>query len=544
MNNPTLESLLHGWIHPPTDPLPQRFNFPHQYQPDTWAKAASHELQETLHQRFEHDFDKTGKMFGVLVVETSAGVKYLAGFSGKIDETTLHPGFVPPIFDTTNPKSFYRQGERGLEELTEQIREISEGSKLPTLLLQKKQLEIAWQEQRTALQAVISENKLRRAEQRLASGFNEAAEERLNNESKLEQLALKQAKKKYQLELAELDTQLQALEQAIQDLKTQRQQASVNLQRKLFQAYEIVNFNGTTSTVWDIFRASNGELPPSGTGECALPKLLHFAAQHGLKPLCFAEFWWGASPLGEVRKHRGFYPACRAKCEPLLAFQLQGIAVEPNPIHELVQQTPLDILYEDDWLLAVNKPPHVLSVPGRTGFDSVEDRLKGMYPNLPFLKAIHRLDMGTSGVMLLAKDAATHAAVQKQFASNKVQKCYEALLAGKLEQSEGAITLPLRLNLEHRPHQMVCYDHGKKALTRYKVIDQGLHSTRVEFYPETGRTHQLRVHAAHQHGLNTPIIGDELYGTSGERLCLHARELRFQHPNTLQEIHLRAKVPF
>lgn len=544
MNSEGMHLFLHEWDNLPTVPLPERFDFPHQYSPHPWAKAAAQQLQETLKKQFKHAFDQTGKMFGVLVVETPVGVKYLAGFSGKIDNTTVHPGFVPPIFNTTNPNNFYQQGEHALDELTAQIRKIAEGSQLQAHMLQKKQLEEAWQATRTAMQERIAQNKSIRKEQRTAIGFNEVAEKRLNNESKQEQLALKHAKKRFQGELAELETKLQGLQQAIQDLKAQRQQSSVNLQRKLFQAYEIRNFKGASSTVWDIFKAAVSELPPSGTGECALPKLLNFAAQHDLKPRCFAEFWWGASPLGEVRKHRGYYPACRAKCEPIVAFQLQGLEVEPNPIHELMNRSPLEILFEDAWLLAVNKPPNVLSVPGRTGFDSVEDRLKALYTNLSFLKAVHRLDMGTSGVLLLAKDAATHAAVQKQFAGNKVAKCYEALLKGKPIYPEGLIELPLRLNLEHRPHQMVCYEHGKKALTHYKVLTEGPNSTRVEFYPETGRTHQLRVHAAHQHGLNTPIVGDELYGTAGERLCLHARELRLQHPNTRQELYLKAKVPF
>jgi tRNA pseudouridine32 synthase/23S rRNA pseudouridine746 synthase len=537
-------SLLHTLTHPPTDPLPKRFNFPHQYRSDPWSKAAAQQLQESLNHRFNHDFVKTGKMFGVLVVETPIGLKYLAGFSGKIDDSTLHQGFVPPIFDTTNPDNFYQQGERGLDALTAKIREISEDNRLQASLHQKKQLEEAWKEQRSAMEKQMATNKLARAQQRKEIGYNQAEEERLNNESKQEQLAFKHAKKKFQGELSQLETNLHRIEQTIQDLKTQRQQDSVNLQEKLFQAYELLNFNGETSTVWEVFKASASELPPSGAGECALPKLLQFAALHGLKPLCFSEFWWGASPIGEVRKHRGYYPACRAKCEPIIAFQLQGLEVEPNPIRELVNHSPMQILFEDAWILAINKPPHMLSVPGRTGFDSVEDRLKLLFPKLAFLKAVHRLDMGTSGVMLFAKNAPSHAFLQRQFASNKVIKYYEALLERTPEHAEGIIELPLRLNMEHRPHQMVCYEHGKKAITLYKKIEEGLQSTRVEFYPKTGRTHQLRVHAAHQLGLNAPILGDELYGTSGERLYLHARELYFQHPNTLEEIHLVSEVPF
>ena len=544
MPNFSIKSCLHRFSDEPSSPLPEKFNFPHQYVPNDWVKNAAKKLQQTIPTRFQHNFDELGKMFGVMVVTTPFGVRFLAGFSGKIDESTHIEGFVPPIYDTLSPYNLYQGGEQILNQLTEHINRLSSEDIYTSLLRQKETLESTFKVKLAELKGMSAANKQARDVQRKSGKLSPFDLEKLNQKSKSEQIAIKLLKKEHGFAQEKILNQIASWEDQITALKKEREQTSIQIQHELFKAYELLNFKGGKSTIYEIFKEDSDELPPSGTGECALPKLLHYAAMHNFTPLCFGEFWWGKSPVGEVRKHGEFYPACRAKCEPILAYQLQGLRVETNPILELSNRKPLEIIHEDAWILAVNKPENVLSVPGRTGFDSVEDRLKLRYPELSFLKAIHRLDMGTSGILLFAKDAHTHSAVQKQFASNKVTKCYEAILDGKPQIQEGTIALPLRLNLAHRPHQMVCHEFGKKAITYYKVITAPSQTTRIEFYPKTGRTHQIRVHAAHQHGLNTPIKGDELYGQPSDRLYLHARELTFLHPNSLQKLKLEAKVPF
>jgi tRNA pseudouridine32 synthase/23S rRNA pseudouridine746 synthase len=248
--------------------------------------------------------------------------------------------------------------------------------------------------------------------------------------------------------------------------------------------------------------------------------------------------------VGEVRKHGHYYPACRAKCEPLLDFLLHGIPKQNNPILKTVATHPISIVFEDDHLMVIEKPSGLLSVPGRSSMDSVEDRLRLMFPHFPFLKAVHRLDLGTSGLMVIAKNEGSHTELQRQFEKRKVEKKYLAILEGSLSKTSGEISLPLRLNLEHRPHQMVCFEHGKKALTTYKVLSTFNNQTRILFTPTTGRTHQLRVHAAHPNGLNCPILGDELYGNKKDRLYLHASYLSFQHPTLKTKLTFDSNAPF
>ena len=544
MNERMLEDYLHIFQNPPEVPLPDSFDFPHQYQPHPWAIAAALALQDSIDQHFQFDLTALGKMFGVLVVESSVGIRYLAGFSGKIHDATQITGFVPPIFDTLDPNGFFLSGEKELDALTLKIRDIEQGPQLKNLHQEKKQLHQEFESTMMELKSLIARNKSKRDALRSKDPKNETLLFQLNEESKTEQLQMKFLKRENKRKLSEIHQRLDSIYEEIEQLKTLRQDTSKALQIRLFEAYRLQNFASESSTIFDVFQEFSESIPPAGTGECVLPKLVHFAALHGLVPRCFAEFWWGAPPPGELRRHGGYYPACRAKCEPILKFQLKGLTVDKNPLLTLVQDTPLEILFEDESLIAVNKPYNMLSVPGRTGFDSVEDRLKIQFPKLAFIKAIHRLDMATSGILLLAKNPVTHAQIQQQFAKKKVKKCYEALLESPIEQLEGTISLPLRLNLDHRPHQMVCFEFGKVAVTLFNVLAVQNMRTRVAMYPETGRTHQLRVHAAHHQGLNTPIVGDELYGTPSDRLYLHAKQLTFFHPKNQQPITLFAEVPF
>lgn len=539
-----MEKYLHAYHVLPTGPLPTLFDFPHQYVPNEWAQTAAEQLQELIPNTFNHEFNTLGKMFGVLVVDTPNGIRFLAGFSGKIDESTQFPGFVPPIYDTLNTDEFFKQGERELNDLTHRINELTHGEPLRAILKEKSQYELEAQEQIAELKISMKVNKELRDTIRKTHNPSTELEAQLANESKQEQLILKKLKKEIQARFEEINAKISLIQDEITSLKTKRTNQSIAIQHQLFKAYNLLNFNGESSTVLDVFTTFNGDIPPSGTGECALPKLLHFAALNKLKPICFAEFWWGLSPVGEIRKHGHFYPACRAKCEPILGFMLQGISVAKNPVLSIINTSPLRILYEDDFLVIIDKPSGLLSVPGRSDLDSAEDRLALREGTGAYIKAIHRLDMGTSGILMFAKSPEILAAMQAQFAKNRVTKTYEAILDGIPKELEGVITLPLRLNLAHRPHQMVCFEHGKKTHTEFNVLEFKDKKTRIEFYPKTGRTHQLRMHAAHPLGLNCAILGDELYGTTNERLYLHAKSLTCWHPVHEKVLKLTCPAPF
>jgi tRNA pseudouridine32 synthase/23S rRNA pseudouridine746 synthase len=285
--------------------------------------------------------------------------------------------------------------------------------------------------------------------------------------------------------------------------------------------------------------------PPAGAGECAAPKLLHYSFMHNLRPISMAEFWWGESTKSEVRRHSKFYPACTSKCEPILSHMLQYMNVEANPLKtNFAEGKSLEIVYEDDVLVVVNKPAEFLSVPGKAVKDSVLERMRQLYPDSTGALLVHRLDMSTSGLLLVAKTSEAHTNIQKQFLKRTIKKHYIALLEGVIKENEGVIELPLRVDLEDRPRQLVCYTHGKYAKTLWKVLERRDAQTLVQFIPVTGRTHQLRVHASHFMGLNAPIVGDDLYGTKAERLCLHAEFIEFQHPISDQIINFKIPVNF
>ena len=346
----------------------------------------------------------------------------------------------------------------------------------------------------------------------------------------------------------------------------ERRQRSQALQLWLFDQYRFLNAHGERRRlvdVWQDYHCSERirrkyPLPPGGTGDCCAPKLLQYAYQQGLKPVCMAEFWWGPSPRTEVRQHGQFYPACRGKCKPVLTWMLQGLDVDPNPEELRHQPQPdIEIVYEDDWLVVVNKPSGLLSVPGRIGSYSVATILHQRYPNSLLA---HRLDMGTSGLMVAAKNRSVYAALQRQFADHTVRKRYVALLDGVPAQQKGHITLPLLSDPINRPRQVVDFEHGKPAVTDYEVVSP-FHpstsspfqsstsspfqpSTLIHLYPQTGRTHQLRMHCAHPDGLGCPIHGDELYGRPADRLYLHADRLELTHPATGQRMTFEQKPDF
>ena len=312
-----------------------------------------------------------------------------------------------------------------------------------------------------------------------------------------------------------------------------RKAASAELQAWIFDQYRVSNARGETLSIREVF-ARRGLVPPGGTGDCAAPKLLQYAYSHGLTPIAMGEFWYGASPASEVREQGRFYPSCTGKCGPLLSFMLEGLDVAPNPLdREFTTDAEPRILHEDADILVVSKPAGMLAVPGRTRAVSLLDWLRARYGEV---HSCHRLDMDTSGVMVFARNLPAKVELERQFAAREVTKTYRArLVAGDRpfgHAPRGTIALPLALDYYDRPRQMVDREHGKLAITEYEVLSQ-LPDGEIDirFTPRTGRTHQLRVHAAHADGLGRPIKGDRLYGSpDGGRLWLHAESLTIRHP--------------
>lgn len=535
---------------------PEQFNFPLYYSPSELARIACKELQHYLETQndFEHNFGLIaeqkglviGKMFGVLVVENhNKELGYLCAFSGKIAEKNLHVHFVPPVYDILKEGSFYKADEVFINEVNEEVFQINNSGELERLKECFENVKIEKEQTITGFKAEIKANKKRRESIRQQGiELSEEEKENLRRESVGEQLTLKRITKELKDKIAQAEEDFTTFENELLRLKKHRKFLSGQLQRKIFDHYFFLNANKEEKSLLKIFEPY-AALPPAGAGECCAPKLMHYAYIHDLKPVAMAEFWWGASPASEVRQHKNFYPACKSKCEPILKFMLEGLDVEENPLLKTPSlDKELPILFEDDTLLIVNKPAEMLSVPGKNIDDSVQTRMRAYLPEATGPLTVHRLDMSTSGILLIAKSLEAYHYLQDQFTRRKVDKTYYALLDGIPKQREGKIELPLRVDLEDRPRQMVCYEHGKNGVTLYKILKIKDQKTLIEFKPLTGRTHQLRVHAAHHSGLNTPIVGDDLYGQPANRLHLHAGKISFIHPRTRELFTIEAPLPF
>ena len=538
---------------------PEKFTFPFYYQPHQLSEIAASELQNYLETQtdFEHNFglDATqkglviGKMFGVLVCQNENDkIGYLWAFSGKLANENHHDFFVPTVFDMLTENSFFRQEEALLNAYNRQIESLEKDTNylkaVATFNDSKVQAESELQQQKTR----IKEQKMLRDEKRnqLATTLSQEELQHLNFElsedSKQESILLKKMTKYWKLTLQSLEEKVTAFTDEINQLKEERKAKSSQLQQKLFAEYSFLNQYKEKKSLGEIFNDN----PPAGAGECAAPKLLHYAFQHNLKPICMAEFWWGQSPKSEVRQHKHFYPACKSKCEPILMeHMLLGLEMDENPFKiNPAEGKDIEIVYEDDVMLAINKPAEFLSVPGKTISDSVYARIQEKYPDASGPLIVHRLDMSTSGIMLIAKNEETYIKLQSQFIKRTIKKRYVALLDGLLEKTHGFIDLPLRVDLDDRPRQLVCYEYGKPAQTKWKTIEVKNGKTKVYFYPITGRTHQLRVHASHSLGLNTPIVGDDLYGDKSDRLHLHAEYIQFEHPVTKEIMEILVEAEF
>ncbi|ALF52673.1 pseudouridine synthase [Nostoc piscinale CENA21] len=508
-----------------------------------------------------------GKMYGVLLVELPSGEqRVIKAFSGLLNSQSVVEGWVPPIPGREAVALSEAEALTKLEAIKQEIIALQQ-------LPEQQQYEILSAEFAQQLQVMSDrhrECRYQRQAQRQILGETLTGEvfalalAELDEASRKDGIERRQLKRQRDAVLQPLQQLITAADTKIRELKQQRKTLSRQLQTEMHAAYSLMNFFGQSLTLQQLMPDGL----PTGTGDCCAPKLLHYAATHHLKPLAMAEFWWGKSSGDKVQGE--FYEACAERCQPLMGFLLSGM--KPNPpltnvgcLQSCGKWDEGDrgdkgdkedrgdkgdrgekIIYQDEWLIAVNKPAGLLSVPGRyrDTQDSVLSRLRNLLADGMNLVPVHRLDQETSGILLIARDRHTHSHLSQQFQQRQVHKVYEAILAGAVTQNQGVIELPLWGNPQNRPYQQVDWQHGKPSITQFQVIAKEGEYTRVEFIPLTGRTHQLRVHAAV--GLGVVILGDRLYGCNAgaNRLHLHARELSFYHPLLAKTLHLQAKTPF
>lgn len=516
--------------------LPEKFTYPFHYAPHPLCILAAEEVKAYIATQTEWKEELViGKMFGVLIVQVENEISYLAAFSGNLAGRNVHPFFVPPIYDLLQPQGFFKRGEEQISAINARINELE--ASFPYLQLKEKlkaetaQAQAALNQAKANIKTAKEARELRRQS---PDNLSEAEQAAFVRESQHQKAEFKRLERTWKERIEELETELLAFTTEAERLKAERKTRSAALQQKLFEHFQLLNARGEVKDLCTIFEQTVHKIPPAGTGECALPKLLQYAYLHQMKPLAMAEFWWGESPKTEVRHHGYYYPSCKGKCEPILQHMLQGLEVDENPIGTNAHRDKeLEIVFEDESLLVVNKPAGMLSVPGKAeDGDSVYQRLRIKYPEATGPMMVHRLDMATSGLLLVAKTKEVHQHLQAQFKNRTVKKRYVALLEGnkRFTQDTGRIELPLCPNPLNRPRQVVSEELGKPAITEYRILNTSAEQTRILFYPLTGRTHQLRVHAAHPQGLSCPIVGDELYGKKAGRLYLHAEYIEFLHP--------------
>lgn len=530
-------------------PLPERFTYPFCYTPHPLCILAAKEVQSYLtRQTAWKDELRQGKMFGVLIVQTEHGeTGYLAAFSGILAGKNLHPFFVPPVYDLLQPQGFFKIEEENISSINRNIRQLENDKAYAALSAELARTIQSAEDILATAKAQLKEAKTAREQRRKEKELNAQEEAELIRESQFQKAEYKRLERSWKARITTLQTQTEDWERRISALKSERKTRSAALQQKLFEQFGMLNYRGEVKNLCEIFGQTVHKTPPAGAGECAAPKLLQQAYLHGWKPIAMAEFWWGDSPKTEIRHHGHYYPACKGKCEPILQHMLQGLQVEENPMLKRMQvpSKNLEIVYEDPWLSVINKPAGMLSVPGKEDAVSVYSLMREQYPEADSPLTVHRLDMATSGLMLIAKTKRVHQNLQAQFKNRLVRKRYVALLEGIVPKDKGTVDLPLCLNPLGRPRQMVHTEHGKPAITDYQVLERlDGKRTRIVFYPRTGRTHQLRIHAAHPLGLHCPIIGDELYGEKADRLYLHAEYLEFTHPITGETVRITKEAEF
>ena len=525
--------------------LPRRFTCPFCYEPHLLALMAAKRVQQYVASRDDWaDELSAGKMLGVLVVRgEDSQLGYLAAFSGNLAGSVRHDYFVPPVYDLLDPQGEFKQGESQITAINHELERMERSPELADI---RRRESLARQEQADEIgdfKALMARHKLERDERRQRGNLTPEDQEALLNQSRYEKAELKRIRQRHEAKISGIVEEMDVFCRNMAAMRARRKAMSEALQERIFRLFVVSNARGERRDLVEVFKPL-GTLPPAGAGECCAPRLLNYAFVNHLLPVCMAEFWWGASPVGEVRHHGHFYPACRSKCKPILDFMLQGLDVEDNPLEQPMGDAGLDIIYNDRWLTVVNKPSGMLTVPGKALEDSLLTRYQAAHPEATGPIVVHRLDQETSGLVLFAKDKASHKALQQQFENHTISKRYIALLDGVVQQDEGVIDLPIRPDVDDRPRQRVDHEHGKPAVTRYRVLERRGPVTRIELEPLTGRTHQLRVHASHPLGLNCPIVGDRLYGTASSRLMLHAQSITFTHPATGRELSVEAPPEF
>ena len=606
---------------------PEQFNDPFDYEPHPLSILAVEEVQRYImeHPEIKEDADQ-GKMFGVLVVylprkdegerrkeitseiqDEGAGIGFLAAYSGLLAGRNDWEWFVPPVFDAQDPDGYFKVHEREITQMNHKVelleKELDDFYHQSDYLKMLRTTENLLSEHEKKMKTA----KVLRDMKRLQRNISPEENAELIRESQFMKAEMRRIKKRCEELEKPWKEKEQSLTDRIEQLKKQRKEASDDLQRWLFSQYKMRNAQGETKDLIEIFNDYNGQLPPAGSGDCCAPKLLQYAFENNLQPLCMAEFWWGASPKMEIRHHLNYYPACRGKCLPILGWMLSRRKDEGGRTKEITSEiqdskdstqdsytqnispssfllrpsSSKNILFEDSHLLVLNKPAGMLSVPGKTGDVSVESMMRDYLHDDVNPIIVHRLDMDTSGLMVVAKTKWTYTELQKQFLEHQVEKTYVALLEHMPEGKplKGTISLPLRPDIYDRPRQLVDWENGKEAITEFWITrkDEGRRrkeitseiqdtkdsvqntctqytspssflpppsSIRITLRPRTGRTHQLRVHCAHQEGLGVPIVGDALYGHRADRLYLHAETLSFIHPKTGERLTFTAPAPF
>lgn len=531
--------------------LPVRLNSPFNYRPHRLAVEAAGQVRRYVasHSGLARVLGQ-GKMLGVLVVETVEGAcGFLAAYSGSIElpQAAGLDYFVPPVFNLLDASGYFKREESEITAINRAITEIEHGKELAEARSAAGETEAMGKTEIEAYRQLIAQSKIRRETAR-AEGYADI--DALIKESQFQKAELRRLRKAWNERIAVAKLPLVEIEKRIMELKIERKRRSEALQRWIFSQFVMLNARGESRNLLDIFAGTPQGIPPAGAGECAAPRLLQYAYRHGMKPLAIAEFWYGKSQDGLVRHDGEFYTACRGKCLPILSFMLQGLDIEIDPPYAStgIKGSDLKIIYEDEWIVAVDKPAGIPTVPGRNCGESLLELLKKRFPGFGNLMAVHRLDMDTSGIVLFARDRVTHGLLQAAFAGREVKKRYVALLDGMVKADSGTISLPLRPDYGNRPMQIVDDVQGNPATTRYEVIKRNCRNgtTLVYFYPFTGRTHQLRVHSAHCRGLGIPIVGDRLYGRSRQpegRMYLHAESVSFVHPRTGADLELHSPIP-
>lgn len=570
--------------------IPERMNNPLDYQPHPLCIAVCKELQTYLSKRedWREEIDK-GKMFGVLIVENAnpepgaAEIGYLAAYSGQIGGRSDWDDFVPAVFDYLQPDGHFKTHEAEISDINQRIKQLEDNEHIKEAKSLIQQLQEERKQTIAAYQEKMKEAKAKRDARRKTGNLTPEEEAEMVKESQFMKAELRRLKKSLS-EKTTLETEYEVFQADILRLKQLRKTLSDALQQWLFSQFRMQNHEGKMKDLLEIFRdaalrdypqatlatsriAALKMVPPAGSGECCEPKLLQYAYLHGYRPLQMAMFWWGESPKEEIRHHLQFYPACNGKCKPILHWMLPDRVFDSK----IAEKQALETLYEDDQLAVIYKPSGLLSVPGKDSSQpSVYSIMRKKYPAASSPLIVHRLDMATSGLMIIAKTDFAYHRLQNEFLHHRVQKKYIAIIGCKDQEAcdkiwekakkeelkeEGKssiatekqkISLPLMPDYLDRPRQIVNHEQGKEAITEYEVLDR-IDAThlRLALYPKTGRTHQLRVHCAHQEGLNAPILGDPLYGNEkASRLHLHAEEIIFEHPLTGKEINIKREADF